>query len=103
MDTSSFMIVAITGMFIILFVAIRRQTPSFQAKHPSTKKQEILDGFKAHLCQELAACNGDVDAQRRKRTELLKLFTKKLSLNVFFDQQSLHQAIEELAAWDCSK
>ena len=95
------MILALTGMFIILFIAIRRQTPDFKAKHPSNKKQEILNGYKEHLCQELTLLNDDAQAQRLKRIELLKLFTQKLSFNVFFDQQSLQEAIQELAAWEC--
>ena len=88
------------AMFVILFIAIKKQAPS--KKGAATKKQEILDNYEQRLCEALTPLQNSPDFLRDKRMEMLKLFTKELSLNVFFDQQSLREAIRFLSAMECN-
>lgn len=94
-------IALIALLFIALFLAIKRQAPF---KNPPQDKQlRLLQEYEQRLCDELQPIYHDKDLCRSKRAELLKIFTKELAFNVFYNQERLRETIAHLAAFECPR
>ncbi len=90
---------AIGGVVVFLITAIfvmRTGEPTvIQTKEE--KREEILQQYAKELTDSLCLLKDDKEARVAKKTQLLKRFSKELSLNIFFDKIEIKEIILDLA------
>jgi len=100
MDSETiYALVGIVIFAVIAFYTLKNdETAKLQTKEE--KCHEIVNGYRKELREALTVLQGDTEAQRVKKLELLKKFNSELSRNIFFDAFEIKEIIEELSGID---
>ncbi len=86
-----FIIILVIFFIGILFLIVKQlKTSSFSTKSQVVKKSEIIDGYK----KTLDGVDGKIE-----RTRMLKQINQELALNIFFDQDEIRKAMQELTMY----
>jgi hypothetical protein len=94
-----FSIISIFILALILFYTLA-QSETKAPKSAGDKKREIIDNYKKQLKNALLPFQGDAEAIKRKKSELLKEISNELARNIFFDQDEMRIVIQELIQYD---
>ncbi|RLA81494.1 MAG: hypothetical protein DRG78_09125 [Epsilonproteobacteria bacterium] len=89
MDNLFLSILTLFGLAVVSMM-IKQFKPSMNSKQPAVKKSEIILGYKKHL---------DTLSNKDEKIKFLKEINQELSRNIFFDQDELKKAIEDLTAY----
>jgi len=99
MDTilSSIIIIIMLGMLYLLF------KPKKAHKTKEKKQDEIYLAYKARMDKELVAYINDEKLLAKEKIALLKVFTKELNRNIFFDVPETKALIQKLILHEIKK
>ncbi len=90
-----FSIIAIVLLALILFYTLA-QGETKVPKSSKDKKREIIDAYKMQLRDALFPLQGNPEAVKKQKSILLKEISNELARNIFFGQDEMRLAIEEL-------
>jgi len=89
-------VIGIIILIIVIFTTLKK--PSIDnVRSKKNKKIDIINQYKKRLNDELQILNGDKEAIRNKKSELLKEFNMELSRNIFFDENEIRTIILDLS------
>ena len=89
-----------TLIFVVFFAVAAyftlRNNAGSEVQTKEAKRYEIISAYKKELQVELGLLKDDKEAQKAKKTELLKRFNDELSRNIFFEPVEIKDVLMDI-------